>query len=143
MSPLSMVYSSKKSIFLIPPQKQDSGASLNLKQTAHKSLDYLLNEFSPMLCDTTTPNVDINSSKWEITADEEPCSSQEPNDPITIWLHSKRTIARESKITDTIVSIAASHMPKWQSILKVCAVITWMWQKLLVFLRSQRKEKDN
>ena len=45
----------KKGIFQNPPQKRTVTLA-SLKQTARMSLDYLLSDCSPILCDITTPN---------------------------------------------------------------------------------------
>ena len=70
-------------------ETEDSDASLKLKPTTRKSLDYSPSDCSPMLCDSTTPNVDINSSTCDITADEKPCSSQDPNDDVVVGAFQK------------------------------------------------------
>ena len=122
-------------------EEEDSDASLPLKQTPRKSLDWLPSECSPILCDSSTTNVDINSTDCQI-AEEQPSSSQGPN---AMWLlmHSTRMMARGSTTRGNIVCIAASPTPKFQGTLKVHTVTKWMWQKPLVFRRDLRKEKFN
>ena len=64
-------------------EEEDSDASLSLKQTPRKSLDWLPSECSPILCDSSTTNVDINSTDCQI-AEEQPSSSQGPNDVVVV-----------------------------------------------------------
>ena len=64
-------------------EEGDSDASLSLKKTPCKSLDWLQSECSPILCDSSTTNVDINSTDCQI-AEEQPSSSQGPNDVVVV-----------------------------------------------------------
>ncbi|XP_059210360.1 uncharacterized protein LOC131989178 [Centropristis striata] len=63
-------------------ESEDSDASLNIQQATRKSYDNPLSDHCTMLCDTTTPDVDNNSSTCEITAEEEPCAIQDPSDVV-------------------------------------------------------------
>lgn len=63
-------------------ESEDSDATLDLHQT-HKSPKHIRACF-PMLCDSTTPDVDNNSDISEVTAEEEPSSSQNPSGDVVV-----------------------------------------------------------
>lgn len=66
---------------------EDSDATIDPKQRTPRFLDDLLSDLgseSPTLCDTTTPELDINCIASEIPVEEGPCSSQDTNDSVVV-----------------------------------------------------------